>query len=87
MGQNVKGFFKVMLGTRPALAIRKPYKGKTINLKFSRTGLTASKPVTICLPFAYSPKTSDGTFYTLDDVSKVGGMWQATMTEFTGTTL
>ena len=63
------------------------YKGSTINLIFSRTGLTASKPVTICLPFAYSPKTSDGTFYTLEDVSKVGGMWQATMTEFTGTTL
>ena len=63
------------------------YKGQNISLKFTRTDLTAAKPVTICLPFDYTPKATDGKFYAFTGVSKVDGKWQATMTEYTGATL
>ena len=42
------------------------------------TGGSAS---TICLPFAYTPDGSIGTFYTFTNVEKVEGKWVAIMTE------
>ena len=61
------------------------YKGQTVNIGFERTGLTASSPITICLPYAYKVKASDGKYYTFTGVSKGDDdKWTATMTEFTG---
>ena len=48
---------------------------------------TGGKASTICLPFAYTPKTSDGTFYTFDGITKNGTTYEATMTEVTSTSL
>ena len=50
---------------------------------------TGSKASTICLPFAYTPKTNDGTFYTFDGITKKknGATYEATMTVVTSTPL
>lgn len=52
---------------------------------------TGGKASTICLPFAYTPKTSDGKFYTFDGITKNGEgssvTYEATMTEVTSTSL
>jgi hypothetical protein len=40
------------------------------------TGGSAS---TICLPFAYTPNGSEGSFYTFNHVEKVGDNWEAIM--------
>lgn len=42
---------------------------------------TGGKASTICLPFAYTPKTSDGTFYTFKSVEYSEGQYIATMEE------
>lgn len=48
---------------------------------------TGSKASTICLPFAYTPKNSDGKFYTFDGIKKNGTTYEATMTVVTSTSL
>lgn len=52
---------------------------------------TGGKASTICLPFAYTPKTNDGTFYTFDGITKKGegssATYEATMTAVTSTSL
>ena len=52
------------------------------------TGGSAS---TICLPFAYTPRSEDGKFYTFDGITKKGeggsATYEATMTEVTSTPL
>ena len=42
---------------------------------------TGGKASTICLPFAYTPKTSDGKFYTFVGITKNGATYEATMEE------
>ena len=42
---------------------------------------TGGKASTICLPFVYTPKTSDGTFYTFKNVEYSQGQYIATMEE------
>lgn len=42
---------------------------------------TGGKASTICLPFAYTPKNSDGTFYTFKNVESSQGQYIATMEE------
>lgn len=39
---------------------------------------------TICLPFAYNPKNSDGSFYTFNHVEKKDGKWEAIMDNVSG---
>ena len=39
---------------------------------------------TICLPFAYNPKNSDGLFYTFNHVEKKDGKWEAIMDNVSG---
>ena len=46
---------------------------------------TGGKASTICLPFAYTPKNSDGAFYTFDGIKKNGTTYEATMTVETST--
>ena len=62
-----------------------PYAGKTVNVTYTRS-FTADKPSTVCLPFAYAPKTGE-TFYTFGGITKDGDDFVATMTEYTGATL
>ena len=45
------------------------------------TGGSAS---TICLPFAYNPKNSDGSFYTFNHVEEKDGKWEAIMDNVSG---
>lgn len=56
-----------------------------------RRVFTGGKASTICLPFAYTPKTSDGKFYTFDGITKNGEgssvTYEATMTVVTSTPL
>lgn len=48
---------------------------------------TGGKASTVCLPFAYTPKNSDGAFYTFDGIKKNGTTYEATMTVVTSTSL
>ena len=59
--------------------------GELCEVTYKRA-FTADKPSTVCLPFAYAPKTGE-TFYTFSGITKVGDEYVATMTEHTGATL
>jgi hypothetical protein len=61
--------------------------GRMANITYSRKNLTPAKPLTVCLPWNYQKKASDGKFYTFTGVSKDGSVWTATMTEHSGATL
>ena len=62
------------------------YTGKTVNVAYSRS-FTEGKPSTVCLPFAYTKKTGDGSFYAFTNIEKVGSEYVATMTEPSVSTL
>ena len=57
-----------------------PYAGKTCTVTYTRS-FTADKASTVCLPFAYTKKTGDGSFYAFSGIGKVGSEYIATMTE------
>ena len=57
-----------------------PYAGKTCTVTYTRS-FTADKASTVCLPFAYTKKTGDGSFYAFSGIEKVGSEYIATMTE------
>jgi len=61
------------------------YSGQLCEVTYTRA-FTADKPSTVCLPFAYAPKTGE-TFYTFSGITKEGDNYVATMTEHTGATL
>ena len=48
---------------------------------------TANKASTVCLPFDYTKKAGDGSFYAFTGIEKVGNEYVATMTEPGTTTL
>ena len=48
---------------------------------------TSGKTSTVCLPFAYTKKEGDGSFYAFTNIEKVGNDYVATMTEPAATTL
>ena len=56
------------------------YAGKTCKVAYSRS-FTNGKTSTVCLPFAYTKKAGDGSFYEFTDIEKKGGEYVATMTE------
>ena len=56
------------------------WAGKTCNVTYTRS-FTAGKPSTVCLPFAYTKKTGDGSFYEFTGIEKMGSEYIATMTE------
>lgn len=62
------------------------YVGKTCKVAYSRT-FTEGKSSTVCLPFAYTKKEGDGSFYTFTGITHEGSNYEATMTEYTGATL
>ena len=57
-----------------------PYAGKTCTVNYTRS-FTADKASTVCLPFAYTKKTGDGSFYEFTSIEKVDNEYIATMTE------
>lgn len=56
-----------------------------------RRVFTGGQASTVCLPFAYTPGSEDGKFYTFDGITKKGegssATYEATMTEVTSTPL
>ena len=56
------------------------WAGKTCTVTYTRS-FTASKASTVCLPFAYTKKTGDGSFYAFSGIEKMGSEYIATMTE------
>ena len=61
------------------------YAGQLCAVTYKRA-FTADKPSTVCLPFAYAPKTGE-TFYTFTGITKDGDEYVATMTVYAGATL
>lgn len=63
------------------------YAGLTVDVTYTRS-FTNGTPSTVCLPFAYTKKTGDGSFYEFTNIEKNGsGDYVATMTEPASTTL
>ena len=56
------------------------WAGKTCTVTYTRS-FTADKASTVCLPFDYTKKTGDGSFYAFSGIEKVGSEYIATMTE------
>ena len=56
------------------------HTGQTITVAYTRS-FTASTASTVCLPFAYTKKAADGSFYAFTNIEKVGSDYVATMTE------
>ena len=63
----------------------KAYADQLCAVTYKRS-FTADKPSTVCLPFAYAPKTGE-KFYTFTGITLEGNEYVATMTEYTGETL
>ena len=55
------------------------FAAKTCTVTYTRS-FTSGKASTVCLPFAYAPKTGE-TFYTFSGITKSGSDYVATMTE------
>ena len=63
------------------------YKGQVTWVNYTRS-FTEGKTSTVCLPFAYTKKAGDGSFYAFTNIEKNGsGEYVATMTEPGTTTL
>jgi len=62
------------------------YGGLQCDVNYSRS-FTEGKASTVCLPFAYTKKEGDGSFYAFTGIEKVGSNYIATMTEPSTTTL
>ncbi|MBR6827532.1 MAG: hypothetical protein IKM76_05160 [Prevotella sp.] len=61
------------------------YTGQEIYVVYTRS-FTSGKPSTVCLPFAYAPKTGE-TFYTFTGITKSGSEYIADMAEYSGANL
>lgn len=58
--------------------------GKQTKVRFERSGLTAGKYSTICLPYDFTPSETC-TFYTFKGVTNENNVWIADISEYTGT--
>jgi len=77
---EVEYYDEVTLTDGEAITGLDTYKGQEIWVNYTRS-FTADKPSTVCLPFAYTKKTGDGSFYEFTGIEKVGSEYIATMTE------
>lgn len=68
------------------LSALETFAGKTCTVAYSRS-FTAGKSSTVCLPFAYTKKEGDGSFYAFTSITKENGEYVATMTEPSVSTL
>ena len=76
---------EVTLTDGEAITALDAYAGEEIWVNYTRS-FTSGKASTVCLPFAYTPKTGE-TFYTFTGITKDGSNYTADMTEYTGATL
>ena len=76
----------VMLNDETDLTALSAYAGMTCKVTYSRS-FTNGKTSTVCLPFAYTKKAGDGSFYEFTDIEKKDGEYVATMTESGESTL
>ena len=77
---EVEYYDEVTLTDGQAITALNTHAGKEIWVSYTRS-FTADKPSTVCLPFAYTKKTGDGSFYAFTGIEKVGSEYIATMTE------
>ena len=74
-------YYDVVLTDGGLITALDTYKGLTIDVAYSRS-FTNGTPSTVCLPFAYTKKTGDGSFYAFTNIEKNGsGEYVATMTD------
>ena len=74
-------YYNVVLTDGGLITALDTYKGLTIDVAYSRS-FTNGKPSTVCLPFAYTKKTGDGSFYEFTNIEKnSSGEYVATMTD------
>ena len=71
---------EVTLTDGSAITALNTYTRQEIWVNYTRS-FTADKASTVCLPFAYTKKTGDGSFYAFSGIEKVGSEYIATMTE------
>ena len=76
----------VTLTDGEAITTLETYAGQLCDVTYSRS-FTIGKASTVCLPFAYQNSGTAGTFYTFTGIEKKGSDYEATMTEYTGSTL
>lgn len=84
-GWTVQDYGTVTLTDGGGLSALSAYAGKSCAVTYTRS-FTADKPSTVCLPFAYAPKTGE-TFYTFSGITKDGDQYVATMTKYEGDAL
>ena len=83
---EVEYYDEVTLTDGEAITALNTHAGKEVWLNYTRS-FTADKPSTVCLPFAYTKKTGDGSFYEFTGIEMVGSEYIATMTEPVTSTL
>ena len=83
---EVEYYDEVTLTDGSAITGLNTYKEQEIWVNYTRS-FTEGKTSTVCLPFAYTKKTGDGSFYAFTNIEMVGNDYVATMTEPGTTTL
>ena len=83
---EVEYYNEVTLTDGNAITGLNDYKEQEIWVNYTRS-FTAGTTSTVCLPFAYTKKEGDGSFYAFTDIKKENGEYVATMTEPAATTL
>jgi hypothetical protein len=80
VGDLPASYDEVTLTDGEAITALDTYKGQEILVNYTRS-FTEGKTSTVCLPFAYTKKAGDGSFYAFTNIEKVGSEYVATMTE------
>lgn len=83
---EVEYYDEVTLTDGEAITALDTYKGQERWVNYTRS-FTSGKTSTVCLPFAYTKKAGDGSFYAFTNIEKEGSEYVATMTEPGTTTL
>lgn len=83
---EVEYYDEVTLTDGEAITALDTYKGQERWVNYTRS-FTEGKTSTVCLPFAYTKKEGDGSFYAFTNIEKEGNEYVATMTEPAATTL
>ena len=83
---EVEYYNEVTLTDGNAITGLNDYKEQEIWVNYTRS-FTAGTTSTVCLPFAYTKKEGDGSFYAFTNIKKENGEYVATMTEPISTTL
>ena len=78
--------YEVTLTDGSAITALNDYTEQEIWVNYTRS-FTDGKTSTVCLPFAYTKKEGDGSFYAFTNIEKEGNDYVATMTEPASTTL